>query len=39
MHVILEDVEYIDVPLDEPELLNSLGAQGVPQIGMDEAHS
>ncbi len=31
-------VERTHVALDEHELLNSLGAQGIPQLGMDEAH-
>jgi hypothetical protein len=31
-------VERTHVALDEHELLNSLGTQGIPQFGMDEAH-
>jgi len=31
-------VERTHVALDEHEFLNSLGAQGIPQLGMDEAH-
>ncbi len=31
-------VERTHVALDEHELLNSLGAQGIPHLGMDEAH-
>jgi hypothetical protein len=31
-------VKHTHVALDEHELLNSLGAQGIPHIGMDEAH-
>jgi len=31
-------IERTHVALDEHELLNSLGAQGIPQFGMDEAH-
>ncbi len=31
-------VECTHVAFDEHELLNSLGAQGIPQLGMDEAH-
>jgi len=31
-------VERTHVALDEHELLNSLGAQGIPQLGIDEAH-
>jgi hypothetical protein len=31
-------VEHTHVAFDEHELLNSLGAQGIPQLGMDEAH-
>ncbi len=31
-------VERTHVALDEHELLNNLGAQGIPQLGMDEAH-
>jgi hypothetical protein len=31
-------VERTHVVLDEHELFNSLGAQGIPQLGMDEAH-
>jgi predicted oxidoreductase len=29
-------VEHTHVVLDEHELLNSLGAQGIPQLGMDK---
>jgi len=31
-------VERTHVALDEHELFNNLGAQGIPQLGMDEAH-
>ncbi len=31
-------VERTHVALDEHELLNSLGAQGIPQLGIYEAH-
>jgi hypothetical protein len=31
-------VERTHVALDEHELLNNLGAQGILQLGMDEAH-
>ncbi len=31
-------VERTRVALDEHELLNSLGAEGIPQLGMDETH-
>jgi hypothetical protein len=31
-------VKRTHVALDEHEFLNSLGVQGIPQLGMDEAH-
>ncbi len=31
-------VKRTHVALDEHEFLNSLGAQGIPQLRMDEAH-
>ncbi len=31
-------IERTHVALDQHKLLNSLGAQGIPQLGMDEAH-
>jgi hypothetical protein len=31
-------VECTHVAFDEHELLNNVGAQGIPQLGMDEAH-
>jgi len=31
-------IKRTHVALDEYEFLNSLGAQGIPQLGMDEAH-
>jgi hypothetical protein len=31
-------IKHTHVALDEHELLNSLGAQGIPHLGMDEAH-
>jgi hypothetical protein len=31
-------VERTHVALDEHKLLNNLGAQGIPQLGMNEAH-
>jgi len=31
-------IKRTHVALDEHELFNSLGAQGIPQLGMDEAH-
>jgi hypothetical protein len=31
-------VERTHVAFNEHKLLNNLGAQGIPQLGMDEAH-
>jgi hypothetical protein len=31
-------IECTHVAFDEHELFNSLGVQGIPQLGMDEAH-